>query len=305
MNELEDLMATMTGKERALFVPSGTMGNSIALLTHCRPGDVVLVDEAQHLLRTEKVCFDGRFGQLKPALYRHGTEGFPDVEDVSRAIQEQHPKLLAMENTHNSAGGTCIPLSVLAQLRALADEVGIPIHMDGARVFNAATALGVKAEEICRYADTVMVCISKGLGAPIGSLLCCSDAFTRKAAETRKMLGGSMRQAGVVAAMGTHALKHAIPDLAEDHRRARQTAEALRGLKHIHVVNEVQTNMLILDISSLDTDMKQFLDRAKSMGIWLSKSTDTHARIVFYRDISDQQMLEAIEIMKSLDASYD
>ncbi|MDY3282481.1 threonine aldolase family protein [Dysosmobacter sp.] len=304
VNELEDYAAALTGKERAVFLPSGTMGNHVALLTRCRPGDVVLMDAGQHIYRTEKATCDPRFGQIRPIFYHLTKDGYPDTAEIAAILKTQRPKLLCIENTHNGAGGTCIPVSVMAELRALADESGIPIHMDGARLFNAATALGVEAKELCRFADTVMFCISKGLGAPIGSLLCGTRDFCLEASATRKLLGGNMRQAGVVAAMGLYALRHNIPDLAEDHRRAGIAHDALAGLRHFRI-GSAQTNILIIDIEGLGISVEDFIERAKALGLWLSKSTDTHARMVFYRDITDQQLYQAIDIMKALDQTFD
>jgi len=301
VSKLEDLACELTGKERAILLPSGTMGNHTALLTYCRPGDVVLMDAGQHIFRTEKAVCDPRFGQLKPIFYHLTKEGYPDVAEIEAILKKESPRLLCIENTHNGAGGTCIPLHVLKELRRLADQAGIPIHMDGARVFNAATATGCSVKEICSYADSVMFCISKGLGSPIGSLLCGRRDFILEAADTRKLLGGSMRQAGVFAACGIYALEHNIPKLAEDHRRAGFVCEALKDLKKIHVPQHTQTNILLLDITDTGLDVNSFIAQAKDKGLWLSRSTDTHARMVFYNGISDEQAFHAIEIMKQLD----
>lgn len=304
VNELEDYAATLVGKERALFLPSGTMGNHVAMLTYCRPGDVVLVESRQHLFRMEKAVFDSRFGQIQPVFYHLTEKGYPDLYEVEQMLKKNKPHLLCIENTHNSAGGTCIPLSVLKGLRKLADNAGVPIYMDGARFFNAAIELQEEPLELCQYVDTIMFCISKGLGAPIGSLLCGTKEFIDEASNTRKLLGGTMRQAGVVAACGLYALQHNIPDLKEDHRRARIAYEELRkSLRKIRISNSVQTNILMFDIEGLDLSVENFIERAKKMGLWLSKSADTCARMVFYRDINDEQLYQAIEIMKKLDAT--
>lgn len=303
VNALEDAAAALTGKERAILLPSGTMGNHVAMLTYCRPGDVVLMDAGQHIYRTEKATCDPRFGQIRPIFYHLTEDGYPDTEEIAAILKRESPKLLCIENTHNGAGGTCIPLPVLAELRRLADLAGIPIHMDGARLFNAVVATQHDAKEICGCADSVMFCISKGLGAPVGSLLCGTKDFILEASATRKLLGGNMRQAGVIAAAGQYALDHNIPSLAEDHRRAKMARDALAALKNIHVPSTVQTNILILDIADTGLDVDRFVQRAKEMGVWLSKSTDTHARMVFYRGITDEQVSQAIEIIRRLDSS--
>lgn len=301
VNMFEDYVSEMVGKERSIILPSGTMGNHVALLTYCRPGDIVLMDAGQHIYRTEKATCDSRFGQIKPIFYYLTKEGYPDTEEIRHILRTEHPKLLCIENTHNGAGGTCIPVPVLKELRMLADEAGIPIHMDGARIFNAAIALGEDVKNLCQYADSVMFCISKGLGAPIGSLLCGSSAFILEASATRKLLGGSMRQVGVLAAMMRYALEHNVTGLAEDHRRAQIAYKELRHLNKISIPSPVQTNIVILDIEKTGRTVEEIISMAKKMGVWLSRSTDTHARMVFYHGITDEQTYQAVEIIKMLD----
>lgn len=303
VNALEDLAAEITGKERAIFLPSGTMGNHVALLTQCKAGDTVLVDTMQHIFRTEKAAFDPGFGQLQPLFYHLTSEGYPDVEEIRKLLKTGKPKLLCIENTHNWAGGACIPLTVLNELRSLADDFGIPVHMDGARLFNAAVASHLEASVICQYADTVMFCISKGLGAPAGSLLCGSRNFILKAAATRKLLGGNMRQAGILAAAGQYALEHNRNDLAEDHRRAAMALKALSDLKKIRVPDRIQSNIIILDAAKAGRSAEEFVKEVKELGLWLSVSSEAHARMVFYRNITDHQALEAAEIIRRYDAS--
>lgn len=301
VNSLEDYVSALVGKDRAIILPSGTMGNHVAMLTYCRPGDVVLMDAGQHIYKTEKATCDPRFGQIEPVFYHLTPDGYPDLDDVEQMIQQEQPKLLCIENTHNGAGGTCIPISVLQGLRALADRAGIPIHMDGARVFNAAVALNEDVKTICQYADSVMFCISKGLGAPIGSLLCGNASFILEASATRKLLGGSMRQAGVLAAMMRYALDHNIPNLSEDHRRAQIAYRELQSLRKIRIPVPVQTNIVILDIEKTGRTVDEIIALAKERGVWLSRSTDTHARMVFYHGITDEQTHQAVEIIRELD----
>lgn len=305
VNKLEESAAKLTGKERAILLPSGTMGNHVSLLTHCNPGDYVLVDTTQHLYRKEIAAFDPRYGQLRPLFYHLTPEGYPNTKEVADLLRREHPKLLCIENTHNHAGGTFIPLSTLVELRQLADEAGIPIHMDGARLFNASVASGIGVSTICSYADTIMFCISKGLGAPVGSLLCGKKDFILQSAATRKLLGGSMRQAGVFAAMGQYALEHNIPDLAEDHRRARLALEKLKGLKKANVPDEISSNILNIDISETGLTAEEYVRELKRKGVWLSESDETHARMVLYRDITDDQVISAVEIIRQFDAQFE
>lgn len=303
VNRLEDLAASLTGKERALLLPSGTMGNHVSLLTHCEAGSTVLIDTMQHIYRTEKAAFSSHFGQLKPLFYHLTKDGYPDTKEIGRLLKSEKPSLLCIENTHNWAGGTYIPLSVLKELRSMADEAGIPVHMDGARLFNAAAASGLDVSTICGYADTVMFCISKGLGAPVGSLLCGSRSFILEAAETRKFLGGNMRQAGIIAAAGQYALEHNIGSLPEDHRRAQMALNALQGLKKIRIPDQIQSNILILDISGTGLLAENFIREVRNLGLWLSVSSETHVRMVFYRNITDEQTLKAASVIREFDAS--
>lgn len=301
VNLLEKLAAELTGKERAILLPSGTMGNHVSLLTHCSPGDLVLVDTTQHLYRKEKAAFDSRFGQLEPLFYHLTEDGYPDTAEIERLLEQKKPKLLCIENTHNHAGGTYIPFSVLDELRKLADKAGIPIHLDGARLFNAAIASGIEVSTICGFTDTVMFCISKGIGAPVGSLLCGTKEFIAEAAVTRKLLGGSMRQAGVFAAMGHYALTHHIADIAADHRRARLALDNLKDLQCARVPDKIQSNILCIDISGSGLTAEQYVRALKEKGVWLSESDETHVRMVLYRDITDAQVMEAVKIIKEFD----
>ena len=297
VNKLEDRAAELTGKDRSLLHASGTLGNHVALLTHCKPGDKVLIDTRQHLYRTEKAAFSDRFGQLIPVFYHLTEEGYPDADEIAELIYKESPALLCIENTHNNAGGTCIPLKVLKRLYGIAKEAGIPVHMDGARLFNASVALNLDVKTICSYADSVMFCISKGLGAPIGSLLCGNEKFIVEAAETRKLLGGNMRQSGVIAAAGLYALEHNVAKLHDDHRRAAALLEYLRPLKLISVPKHIQSNMILLDVAALGLNANAFIEKLKEHGVWLSNAGETVVRIVLYNGITDDDIKKAANII--------
>lgn len=303
VNHLEDYAAALFGKERAMLTPSGTMGNHCALLTWCKPGDKVLVDTRQHLYRTEKAAFSPQFGQLQPVFYHLDENGLPDLEEIEKLIQQESPALLCLENTHNNMGGTCLPMETLARLHMLAKQNHIPIHMDGARLFNAAQMLHVEPTEICRYADSVMVCASKGLGAPMGSLVCGSREFILSAQSTRKLLGGNLRQAGVIAAMMEYALRHNPALLAEDHRRTQQLWQLLEPLKNLQRPAHVQTNMIMLETFPTGCNADDVIALAKKLGLFLSKASDFCVRIVLYQGISDSDVRQAAEILLSLDRS--
>ncbi|MBQ9423857.1 MAG: low specificity L-threonine aldolase [Pyramidobacter sp.] len=303
VSRLEDMAAQLTGKERAIFLPSGTMGNLTALLTHCGPNDEVLIDTRQHLYRTEKAAFEPKFGQLKPVFYHLTPGGWPDTDEIETLLKTHPIKLLCVENTHNGAGGTVIPPEALEKIGELGRKYSVPVHMDGARLFNAAAASGLSAAEICRCADSVMFCISKGLGAPVGSMLCGSREFIIRANATRKLLGGSMRQAGVLAACGIYALEHQIPDLAEDHRRAKLCLDLLQGMKKLQVPERICSNIIIIGTEATGKTPAQVVDDLKKQGVWLSLSGDTCVRIVLCRDRTDEEVRKAAEIIRSYDAA--
>lgn len=300
-NELEDLAAEMTGKETAVLFPSGTQGNTSAILAYCKPGQKVMVDEMQHIYLSEKVVFDPSIGQLEPVTYRLDQDNLPDLEDMRRIMESQEISLLCVENTHNFSGGTCVPVERMKAIHDLAKGFGIPVHMDGARMFNAAVALGVEARELCQYVDSVMFCISKGLGAPIGSLVCCTEEFSRKVRDERKLLGGAMRQAGVIAAPGIYALKHNIERLAEDHDNAVYAARQLRGLKNTKVHGKVMSNIIVLDANGLGLTPAEYCKMAAEKGLLIKPVLKDKVRLVFYKDISREDTERAVEIIRELD----
>lgn len=297
VNRLEDLACQLTGKDSALFVPSGTLGNHVALMTHCTDGKSVLLDDKQHSYRVERAAFFPYWGGLTPVFFKLSETGLPLIDSVAAGL-DRGVSLLCLENTHNSAGGVFLPQKTLKTLRALADQAGVPIHMDGARLFNAAVASGMNVSEICSYADSVMFCTSKGLGAPMGSLLCGSKDFIRKAAETRKMLGGNLRQAGFMAAAAEYALRHNIPALAEDHRRARELCGMLQDAQAISIPSVIQSNIIILDITGTRLSPSEFIARLKVRGLWLSESGSSHVRMLLYSGISDEEVRQAACILK-------
>ena len=303
VNKLEDMSASLTGKEAALFCVSGTMGNQAALLTWCRPGDTVLVDELQHLDRSEKTAFDPRFGQMKKAFYKFDADSMPDPADMERALKGNSVKLICVENSHNYTGGTCITPERMAAVRRLADKYGVPVHMDGARVFNAAAYLGVSVKELAQYADTLMFCVSKGLGAPVGSLLCGPKDFIGKAKDTRKLLGGAMRQAGVIAAPAIYALKHNVERLSEDNENAAYCASLLTGLKKTLVQKNVQTNIMMLDVKNAGVTPQEFCERARGKGLLIRPIINTSVRLVFYKGITRRDAERAAAVIREIDAA--
>jgi len=290
VNRLQDLAAQLLGFERALFFPSGTMANQVALLLHLPRGSEVLAPEGAHLYEYELGAPALLAGALVRAVPAPG--GVPDPEALKRAIRRgpfQAPTgLIALENTHNLAGGRVVPLEVQKAVQALAQAHGLPTHLDGARLFNAATFLGVEAKEVARGFTTLMVSLSKGLGAPVGSLLLLPKDLEAEARRYRKLLGGGLRQAGVLAAAGILALTEGPKHLKRDHALARALAEGLArlGLK----VEPVETNMVYLEVP----DPQGFLERLKAQGV-LAGAVGGRVRFVTHRDLRDEDIPQALE----------
>jgi threonine aldolase len=290
VNRLQDLAAQLLGFERTLFFPSGTMANQVALLLHLPRGSEVLAPEGAHLYEYELGAPALLAGAPVRAVPAPG--GVPDLEALKRAIRRgpfQAPTgLIALENTHNLAGGRVVPLEVQKAVQALAQAHGLPTHLDGARLFNAATFLGVEAKEVARGFTTLMVSLSKGLGAPVGSLLLLPKDLEAEARRYRKLLGGGLRQAGVLAAAGILALTQGQEHLKRDHALARALAEGLArlGLK----VEPVETNMVYLEVP----DPQGFLERLKAQGV-LAGAVGGRVRFVTHRDLRDEDIPQALE----------
>ena len=249
VDALQRRAAQRLGCEAALFVPSGTMGNQASLRTLTRPGDVVLAGEDAHLLRYEGGAPSALWGLQVKTI---GRGGLFDADDVRRAIapDDVHhapTRVLAFENTHNVAGGRIFPLDQLRDAASAARDAGLRLHLDGARLFNAVVASGVPAERWTEPFDTVSFCLSKGLGAPVGSLVCGSAARIREVHRARKLLGGAMRQAGLLAAAGLYALEHHVERLADDHANAARLAAGLRALG-VRVDPDPETNMVMFEV---------------------------------------------------------
>lgn len=280
---LEERAAELLGQERALFVPSGTMGNQVALMLHCRPGDEVIVGEDAHC----KLYESGAAGALAGVqLSVAGTGGTFTVEEMEACV---HPadslhtprtRLVAIENTHNRAGGRVWPPAQVEAICARARELGLATHLDGARVWNAAVALGRPAAELAAPFDTVMACFSKGLGAPVGSVLAGSAAAIREARRIRKMLGGGMRQVGVLCAAALYALEHHLTRLAEDHENARRLADRLADIEGI-AVQSPSTNIVNFEVA----DAHAFVARAREFGVLLNATSPRTIRAVTHLDV--------------------
>lgn len=290
VNRLEELAAERIGKEAALFCPSGTMANAIAVLAHTHRGDEVIVEAHSHIYYAEVGGLAALAGVQARTI--QARSGILDPEDVRQAIRPDNihfppSGLLCIENTHNRAGGTCTPLPVMQALTGVAHDAGIPVHVDGARIFNAEVALGVRAADLVAGADSVMFCLSKGLGAPVGSMLAGSRDFIRRARKIRKMLGGTMRQAGILAAAGIVALETMVDRLAEDHRNARRLAEGLAEVKGVRVdLETVQTNIVVFDVSGTGRSAPDVVAELAGEGVLMGAQTPERIRAVTHKDVT-------------------
>jgi threonine aldolase len=255
VHRLQEMAAERMGKEAALFVPRGTMANLVSALVHCGRGDELILGDQSHTFRYEAGGVSA-VGSIHPHTVRNHPDGTMALEDIEGAIRPSgnphFPRTAAVfvENTHNICGGVAIPPSYFRQLRELADRHGLAVHLDGARVFNAAIALDCPVTDITQYVDTVSFCLSKGLCAPVGSLVCGPTGFIEQANRMRKVLGGGMRQAGIIAAAGIVALEQMVDRLADDHRNAKRLAEGLAQIDGIEIdPASVQTNLVFFGLS--------------------------------------------------------
>jgi threonine aldolase len=306
VKQLEALAAAKVGKEAALFMPSGTMANLVAMMTHTRHGDGVILEEESHSYYYEVGGLSAVAG-LTPLLIR-GERGVMLPEDVEMALRTKsslYPSvtLMCLENPHNRSGGNVIRLEEMAALREVADRHGLAVHLDGARIFNAALALGVDASVIAAYAGSVMFCLSKGLSAPVGSILAGDCAFIQRARQVRQMLGGGMRQVGVIAAAGIVALEKMIDRLHEDHENASLLANRLSRIPGISVEPvTIRTNMLNFDVRGLGMDTAQFLQALARYNIKANGRPPTRVRFVTHRHITREDVLATIEAVKEIAA---
>jgi threonine aldolase len=307
VKKLEQLAAGMLGKEAALLVPSGTMANLIALMVHCPRGTKVVVGD-----ETDIYIYEAGGASVLGGLVYEPVPTQPDgrlaLEDLSAAFPDDPsdpqfalPGVICLENPHNRCGGKVLPLRYLQEVRAFADTRGVPVHMDGARIFNAAVALDVPASVIAATADSVQFCLSKGLSAPVGSMLVGSRAFIEKAHRLRKMLGGGMRQAGILAAAGIVSLERMVGRLAEDHQNARRFAEGLRSMPGVTLADpEISTNMVFFRVVDPRFTLQSFLRAAARRGLHLGELGHGRIRAATHSGVSMAQVDEALAIVRSV-----
>jgi threonine aldolase len=298
VRELEETAAEILGKEAALFVTSGTQGNQIAVLTHCRPGQELLLEEESHIFYYESGAVAALAGVQTRTISGH--RGAMEPHKVLNAIRTEdihYPEtgLICLENTHNRAGGAVIPVENMEAIYSIAQANKVPVHLDGARLFNAAAAAGVDVKEFAKNTDTVQICLSKGLGAPVGSIIAGDARFIKTARKWRKRLGGGMRQAGVIAAPGLIALTKMKDRLGEDQWNARVLAEAIESIPGMKLARQPETNIVVADVEGLNITSDVFVERLRSEGVISGTFGPTFVRFVTHYDVNEDQIQDAIE----------
>ncbi|KUK03493.1 MAG: L-threonine aldolase [Thermotoga sp. 50_1627] len=303
VNRLEELAAKMFGKEAALFVASGTMGNQVSIMAHTQRGDEVILESDSHVFWYEAGAMAVLSGVMPHPI--KGKNGAMDPEDVRRAIKPKdihfpRTSLIVIENTHNRSGGRVVPLENFRAIYEIAKQHGINVHVDGARIFNASIASNVSVKEYAMYADSLMFCLSKGLCAPVGSVVVGSKQFIERARKARKILGGGMRQAGVLAAAGIVALTKMVERLREDHENAKFLALKLREIGYMVNPEEVETNMVILRTDNLKVDAHQLLKVMRENGVLAVALSNSSIRLVTHNDVSRNDILRALDVFEKI-----
>lgn len=296
---LEERTAALLGKEAALFVPSGTMGNQLAILLSTRPGDEVIVGEGSHCAWYESGAGAALAGVQFAVAGSGGLFTADEMEEAVKPVADHYPRtsLVVVENTHNRAGGRIFPQADIREIAARARARGHRLHLDGARLWNASIATETSLAELAEPFDTISICFSKGLGAPVGSALVASRETIRQARRLRKMLGGGMRQVGVLAAAALYALDHHIERLADDHANAKAFVAELRrtGALDLFTVADPETNIVNVDLASIDA--AKVVEDARSLGLLVGSTAKARIRIVFHLEIDRQKALEAARLL--------
>ena len=301
IRELEEASAALLGKEAGLFVISGTMGNLVSILAHTRHGQEIILEKDAHIYWYEVGGVAGVAGLVVNRV--PGTDGVLAPEDVEEAIRPENVNfpetgLISIENTHNQSGGLVWSLPQMAAVKAVADRHGIPVHMDGARIFNASIALGVPPREVAAQADSVTFCLSKGLSCPVGSVIVGAKTFIEAAKKKRKMIGGTTRQGGVIAAAGVVALKTMIDRLAEDHVNAKRLAQKLAAIPGVGVeVEKVKTNIVRTDVSGLKTPAPKVAAMLAEKNVYVMPRPNNRMRWVTHRHVTAMDVDEAAAAM--------
>ncbi|NOZ63115.1 MAG: low-specificity L-threonine aldolase [Calditrichaeota bacterium] len=304
MNLLQERVADMLDKEAALFVPSGTMGNLLAIMTHPQPGDEIIVERESHTFNYEVGGAAALAGvQINPLP---GTRGILEPLQIENAIRQPNvhipqTRLLILENTHNRGSGAIYPLEKIKEISKIAKKHNIRMHLDGARLFNACVATGLEPKNYAQYFDSVMFCFSKGLGAPIGSILVGEKSFIEKAHRNRKMLGGGMRQVGILAAAALYALDHNVERLAEDHANAKKLAGEIAKISNFDVNPEhVETNIVVFDVVNAGLTAEEVVAKMTGKGILLVPFGKTLVRAVTSLAVDSDDIQRALDVLHEL-----
>ncbi|SMB81452.1 L-threonine aldolase [Desulfonispora thiosulfatigenes DSM 11270] len=304
INKLEEMSAELMGKEAALFVPTGTMANQIAVLVHTERGEEIILEERSHIYNYEVGGIALLAGVLPTLIAGEKAKIMP--EQLKRAIKAPDihaPKqtLLCLENTHNMAGGLVSTANEISELAQIATENGLKVHLDGARIFNAAAYLNTSPQEIVKDVDSMMFCLSKGLGAPVGSMLVGSREFITGAKRYRKMLGGGMRQAGILAAAGIYALENNRKRLAEDHNNAKILAEGINKLNGLKIdLETLHTNIVMIDITKPELGADELVTELEKNGVLTGSITDKRIRLVTHLDITTEDINYTLEVFNNI-----
>ncbi len=300
---LERKVADLLGKPAALFVPSGTMANQVAIRAHTEPGDEVIAHEDSHILHYET----GAPAALSGVMSREarGERGLFDVGEVERLFRPESPitprsRLLVLENTQNRGGGAVWPRELFSRVAARGRELGLKVHLDGARVWNASAASGIAPAEYARHVDSVACCFSKGLGAPVGSMVAGEAAFIARCKRFRKMFGGAMRQSGILAAAAIHALDHHRERLKVDHEHASMLAEAVSRTRGLRMAFPAETNIVIFDVDAALGTAAQVCERLKAAGVWCLPFGPQRVRMVTHLDVSREMIERACEAVREI-----
>ncbi|MEA3459504.1 MAG: low-specificity L-threonine aldolase [Chloroflexota bacterium] len=303
VNRLQEMAAERMGKEAALYVASGTMGNLVALLTYCGRGDEFIIGDLAHTFLYE-AGGSAALGGIHPRTVPNQPDGTLKLSDVESAIRPENvhfprTQLICLENTHNRCGGVALTPEYTSSLCTLAHRHGLAVYLDGARIFNAAIALGVDVKELTKNADSVMFCLSKGLSAPVGSILCGSRDFIAGALRARKIVGGGMRQAGIIAAAGIMALETMVERLANDHANAHHLAEGLAEIPGISVdLDRVQTNIIVFELVSDRMTPADFVARLGERGVKLLAIGGNCLRAVTHYGIEAEDIEAALKVIR-------
>ena len=303
-NLLQEKMAKMLGKEKSLFVPSGSMSNQICIKVHTEIGDEIICEEGSHIFNYE-VAAPTVLSSVQVKTIK-GVGGVFTLEEIKKHIRPKvyympTTKLIEIENTHNRAGGTIFPIDEIKKISEFVKSENIKIHLDGARLWNASIETGISLKEYASYFDSVSVCFSKGLGAPVGSLLAGSFEFIEKAKKIRKLFGGGMRQCGIIAAAAMYAVENNFERLKEDHKKAKFFAEEISKLNSLHIdLESVQTNIVLIEFEKTKKSQVEILNLLKENKILLTSGNYNSLRAVFHLDVDMEEVKKGIEIFKML-----